>query len=221
MDNDARHTPDKRRSAEASSDSADVSTVVPEVLAPTGRQQFTIARRRRQTVVFSFTAIVMAILLVVGSLVGFGVVPVPFFKTFNAKQQTARVGSVPCPPEGANPVKLSAVSVRVLNGTDRAGLAGSVAKDLKSQGVKVQMVGNAAGDEYRGTVKIVTGVSGVLNAYTVSLFFDDSQLILDARHNNTVDITLGTDFEAIKGATEVKPKLSVPLESRPNCLPLN
>ena len=119
------------------------------------------------------------------------------------------------------PVKLSGITVRVLNGTDRSGLAAGIADKLKSQGIKVTMIGNSVGDEYRGTVKIMTGVPGLLNAYTAAVFFDDYELILDARRNDTVDLILGEDFEKLADPAKSKEALGRPLAKPRSCLPLN
>ncbi|WNB85820.1 LytR C-terminal domain-containing protein [Cellulomonas sp. ATA003] len=97
------------------------------------------------------------------------------------------------PPEGTLPVAYGEVQVRVLNATDRRGLAGQTADALTARGFAVAAVGNATSSVV-GPARISFGAPGVGAAYTLAAHLEGARLTLDERTDATVDLALGSEF---------------------------
>jgi hypothetical protein len=117
----------------------------------------------------------------------------PFSAPFVTKAADFKSGvTLPCPPD-ALPMATGDVLVRVFNGTDRAGLAGAVLTDLTGRGY----YGGGAGNwsrTYAGDARIMFGVDGIREAYTVARNFVNPEFILDTRKGVTVDVVVGADY---------------------------
>lgn len=103
-----------------------------------------------------------------------------------------------CPPT-AHPVALPApakVTVVVLNGTNRAGLAADVTQDLHSRGFAVGAPGNA-GNATSGVGEIHYGAAGKAAAILTGFYFPGAKLVADARPDAVIDVVLGSAFDAI------------------------
>ncbi|MDR1634125.1 MAG: LytR C-terminal domain-containing protein [Bifidobacteriaceae bacterium] len=109
----------------------------------------------------------------------------------------------PCPVgEAATYPAVTAVTVRVLNGSQRDGLAGETADALAAQGFPAPAADNTA--PYDGVAKLVAGREGVNQAYTLARFFPEGTVItIDRREGQTVDAVLGPEFETLRAADEV------------------
>jgi len=139
----------------------------------------------------------------------------PFVTVAGDFNSTVRL---PCPPADSLPMDSKDVAVRVLNGTKRSGLAGTVLTDLEGRGYYGLGAANWS-RSYDGVARIMFGVDGVQQAYTVARNFPDYELILDSRKGPTVDVVMGEAYE-----NELVPLLdssldpTLPLSARAECL---
>ncbi|WP_215523751.1 LytR C-terminal domain-containing protein [Varibaculum prostatecancerukia] len=156
-------------------------------------QRYVRRRQQRETMVFTIIGSVMAGLLVLSILVGFGILPFPFFNDFKQAPQYAQAGDVPC-PTSEKAVPLDKMEVHVVNGTDVSGLAGKVAAGLKERGIPVKDIGNITTGSYEGNVQIITGPTGVNVAYTLARAFEDAEIVLDPRPTSDVTVTIGSRY---------------------------
>lgn len=182
------------------------------------RERYLMKRRQRETVVFTWVGGVLAVLAVIGVLIGFNIVPFPFFTEFAAADKVAQAGDVPCPTGEAQPLPPEKVTVNVENGTNRSGLAGDIAQGLSDLGFHVDSVGNAANGGVEGAITITSGPVGVNSAYTVALAFPDATIVLDSRLEPTVTVTLGADYDRMVDADTFHQSLDMGLAPRPSCL---
>jgi hypothetical protein len=96
-------------------------------------------------------------------------------------------------PPSLDPTTLS---VRVLNGTDRAGLAQQVAGEMQRRGFTVAEIGNDDTDrEVTGPGEIRHGPRGEDAAAYVALLLPGAGLYPDTRATAQVDLVLGPEFE--------------------------
>lgn len=130
----------------------------------------------------------------------------------------------PCPPEGATPVPYGQVTVNVLNGTNRIGLAGDTAAALSSRGFVIGQQLNAAElgyTGYSGSALIQFGAQGVAAAYTVAAQFDTPQLVLDTRADASVDVVVGSSYSALVAAADVVLQADQPFAVPEGCIALD
>lgn len=179
-------------------------------------------KQQRETFVFTVLGSIMVLVALLGIVIGFGIVPFPFFNGFSEKTKIATVGSVPCPLAPGDYLAPKKSELKVLNGTDRNGLAGDVKKELEALGFVVTNTDNAPSGESTAPVLIVSGPAGVNAAYTVAEAFPESIIELDSRPDPTVTITLGEGYEHVlskeqfdRATKDRKPK------PRPGCLPVS
>ena len=105
-----------------------------------------------------------------------------------------------------------AVTVNVYNSTDRAGLAASVAKSLRTQSFKVVDVANdPLGRPLSGVGEIRHGPAGEAGAALVAARLSGAKVVLDNRTDATVDLVLGKTFKALT----VPPKVAPTKPSKP------
>lgn len=126
-----------------------------------------------------------------------------------------------CPPADATPLPAGEVVVRVLNGTDRSGLAGSIQEDLSGRGFTTVGAANWS-RTYGGVVRIMFGTEGIAQAYTLARHFAESELVLDSRDGITVDLVAGADYDvesSLISITSDELDPSVPLSAPAQCLP--
>jgi hypothetical protein len=115
---------------------------------------------------------------------------------------TAATPAQSCNPKGSPRFVLplpSAVSVKVLNGSTRDGLASSVLSDLKSRGFKT-----TTADTVKDTGQLATlskevaevryGSSGRLAAEQVAYYVPGSKMVQISRSNSSVDLVLGKSY---------------------------
>jgi hypothetical protein len=102
--------------------------------------------------------------------------------------------TLPCPPSGSLPMNSGEVVVRVFNGTQRSGLAGTVLSDLEGRGYYGAGATNWS-RTYAGVARVAFGVDGVQQGYTVARNFPEYELILDTREGPTVDVVMGELYE--------------------------
>ncbi|MEV4810329.1 LytR C-terminal domain-containing protein [Micromonospora avicenniae] len=100
------------------------------------------------------------------------------------------------------------VKINVLNATDEAGRAASVADDFRNRKFQVKKVGNAP----KGVDDVAVlrfGPKGVGSAHLLRAYFlDNAELDYDAkRADDTVDVVLGSAFQQLATTTEVNQSL--------------
>jgi len=126
----------------------------------------------------------------------------------NARQdrEAAACSSAEAAPPSLDP---STVSVRVLNATEHAGLAQTVANQLKQRGFKIDEVGNDRGShEVTGTGEVRYGPRGREAARYLRVYLAGAEDDLDTRATSQVDLVLGPEFKSLATADEVKAALS-------------
>jgi hypothetical protein len=191
---------------------------------PTDVARSRVRRHRRERQILIFGLILVGI-----GFIGFyfagvyrGDVPGPFSEPFvTPPSEFENDINIACPPTSAVSLEPSAVAVRVLNGSDTSGLAGNTATDLKGRGFVVVGAGNAP-RPYDGTVKIVYGVDGLVQAYTMDNFFTESEMVLDTRDSSVVDVVLGAAYEPSIMREQSAPELEAgaPFPRPQQCVPV-
>jgi hypothetical protein len=175
-------------------------------------------RRERQVLFFGVLTIALG-------AVGFGAYSIytgtmagPFSAPFVTKAADFKSTiTLPCPPADAVPMDTGDVLVRVFNGTDRAGLAGTVLTDLTGRGYYGGGAGNW-GRTYAGTARISFGVDGIREGYTVARNFVNPEFILDTRPGVTVDVVVGADYKnKLVPLTDLSLDAKLPLEAPGPC----
>lgn len=151
--------------------------------------------QQRQTVVFGTITIVMAVLLLIGTLVWTGIIPLPG-KGFHTLDGGSTSATVPCPDRNADPTPAQSLTVRVYNSSNRTGLAAQVSSKLAERGVTVTDTTNWNGDPLNSSVRLYAGSKGITNAYTLRGFFPDASIELDTTNSSeVVDVVLGSDYQ--------------------------
>ncbi|WP_223875343.1 LytR C-terminal domain-containing protein [Nanchangia anserum] len=184
----------------------------------TPRETYVMRRRQRETLIFTWLSGGLAVLALIGILIGFNIVPFPFFTDFASGDKIAQAGDVPCPTGEGQPVAPERVKVTVLNGTTRSGLASDVSAGLKERGFAVASASNAPNDDIDGTVVISSGPTGVNSAYTVALAFPDATLVLDSRLDPDVTVTIGAGYDQMVAPNDFRKSLDAGLAARPSCM---
>lgn len=188
----------------------------------TSRQLYLSERQRRQNKIFALITVGMGIALAVSLIVLSGLISLPFGDGFSTKVSYAAPGDIPCPTEGAKPSDPASVQVQVLNGTNRAGIAGSATDILRSVGFQAEDPQNA-GQDYPGVVEISAGPRGVDDAWTVARLFPNSRVTLTAATDKRVLITLGSFYDRPIEADEATraSRNTDPLERPQKCFPVD
>ncbi|MCG2797394.1 MAG: LytR C-terminal domain-containing protein [Cellulomonas sp.] len=177
------------------------------------------AMHERQTVVFGVILAVMAVAGVVGAAVFTGTTNLPFFsRGFSTASPEATSVAVPCLPEGTLPVPAGQITVNVLNGAGRVGLAGLTGASLTARGFVVALTENYT-STVTDTAVVIFGSSGIAQAYTLAAHVSGATLKFDAtRTDATVDLVLGTAFSDLVATDQVGLDPSTPLTSPTGCV---
>jgi hypothetical protein len=101
------------------------------------------------------------------------------------------------------------IAVRVLNATDTAGLAQTVAAELQARGFVVDEIANDSSDrEVTGTGEVRHGPRGSEAARFLALFLPGAGSFQDTRADARVDLVIGPDFTALATPEQVAATLS-------------
>lgn len=178
------------------------------------------ARRRhkheRQAVVFGVLIAFLAVSGLAAVAVYTGAIDLPFDRGFTAKGATNdRVTPQPCLAAGTLPVPYSSITVRVLNTTDRAGLASVAAKALTARGFVVESTGNST-KEY-STVQIAFGSAGLASAYTLAAHLPEARFIYDDRADASLDLYLVDSFTDLTDLDAINLDATVAMASVEGC----
>ena len=129
-------------------------------------------------------------------------------------ETAAACASAEAAPPSLDP---TTVTVRVFNATDEAGLAKTVADDLKGRGFNVPEFANDPSDrEVTGVGEIRHGRRGDDQASFLSAFLPDATDYPDVRATDVVDLVLGPEFAGLASPEEVAAAL-VPVEDVAAC----
>lgn len=178
-------------------------------LGPSDGRRGRLGRRIRHGVVLVLLAGLVAAGIVTALAIINGQIRLPVPEQRNA-------ASVLCPDDSFDYLPNEAITVNVLNSTNRAGLARAVADELAGRKFLVGTVGNTT-SSYRGTALVVSGAAGQPAAFSVQRNVPGSDYVQDGRTDASVDLVLAPDFREL-----VKPelvdhtpgKLSCPRETR-------
>lgn len=152
-------------------------------------------RRERQVLFFGVLTVVLGTVAFSAYSIYTGSVAGPFSAPFVTRQGDFNSDiTLPCPPSGSLPMDSGEIVVRVFNGTERSGLAGTVLSDLEGRGYYGAGATNWS-RTYDGVARIMFGVDGVQQGYTVARNFPEFELVLDTRAGPTVDIVMGEAYE--------------------------
>lgn len=105
------------------------------------------------------------------------------------------------------------VTVNVLNGSHRVGIAGITAELLKGQKFKIGKVGNYDQAEVSNVAEIHYGPYGKDAALTVAAYVNNATMVVDERTDTTVDLIVGQGFDQVLTRAEADAKLSQPIAS--------
>jgi hypothetical protein len=121
-------------------------------------------------------------------------------------EQQAACSTVAAAPPSLDP---AAVSLRVYNATDTAGLATEVANSLKERGFTVGEIANdTSGREVTGVGELRHGPLGKDAADYVRLFVPGAGDYPDTRATDVVDVVIGPDFTTLASAEDVAAALA-------------
>ena len=149
-----------------------------------------------------------------------GILPSPVSVAINSPEPTDPGASTPCPPEDATFVPLSDISANVLNGTDRRGLASTTSAALAEHGIAIGNEANAE-SQFTGEAQITAGPQGLPAAFTAAELFNAATIEVDSRSGETIDIVIGTEFEALRASDEIAIDPEAPIPAAAECTPLS
>ena len=181
-------------------------------------------QHERQAMVYGSLVAGIAVVGLGAAAIYSGAVSAPFldrpFVTVSPTEPASTLPAPPCPPDGTLPVAYNAISVVVLNGSDRAGLAGETAQALTARGFVVATTGNYTGTVTAGA-QLVFGEAGLASAYSLAANLDGPVLVLDTRADASVDLVLGEAFSDLLDPTTVVLDPATPLIGVEGCVPLD
>lgn len=174
----------------------------------------------RQAVIFGVLLAGLALAGLGATAVYTGTLGVPFLaRGFSTPAPDAGASAAPCPPVGAAPVPYAQVTVNVFNGAKVPGLAGQTAAALTERGFVVGTTANSS-EKVTGTARLTFGAAGVAAAYTLAAQLDKPVLVLDARADATVDITVGSGYGGLVSADVIALDPAVPFAATAGCVPI-
>lgn len=191
---------------------------------PNAKRRAAIRRRRRerQILVFGLILVGLAFTGLFFASVYRGDVDGPFSAPFVTPESEFETDvNIACPPSGAMPLPPTEVALRVMNATETAGLAGTTADDLEGRGFVVVDATNYS-RPYTDAVQILYGEEGLVQAYTVSTYFTEFEMVLDSRDSAVVDVILGDAYGNGSLRPQDAPELSLenPLVRPQQCVPI-
>jgi len=105
------------------------------------------------------------------------------------------------------------VTVNVLNGSSRVGMASITSDILKLRGFRVKKVGNFPNYKVEGSVEVHYGIHGSKPAQLVAAYIPGALLIDDGRTDKTVDVIVGQKFKNVLTNAAADEVLTRPIAS--------
>ncbi|TFV62701.1 UNVERIFIED_ORG: LytR family transcriptional regulator [Bacillus sp. AZ43] len=131
------------------------------------------------------------------------------------EEEACASASQAAPPAEMEP---ASISLRVLNATDTAGLAGTVAAAFEERGFVVAEVANdSSGRDVTGVGELRHGPRGAEAAEYVRLYLPGAGDYPDTRADATVDVVVGPEFTTLATAEEITAALSPAPEAAAAC----
>jgi hypothetical protein len=176
--------------------------------------------QQRQTVIFGTLVSALLVVGLLGGAMWSEVLPTPIDVPINSGAP-AEIPEImpPCPPADAVPVPYNEISANVLNGTETQGLAALTAAVLRDHGIQTGREQN--GTPYGGVAQLTAGPLGVASAYTLAALFPESQIVLDAREDASVDVLLGEQYEELLPIEEITLEAEAPIPVPAECRPID
>ena len=109
--------------------------------------------------------------------------------------------------------KPNAVTLNILNGSDRVGMATITADIFKSRNFKINKIGNFSDYPVTGTAEIHFGPAGSDAAKLAAAYIENSVLVEDDRTDSSVDVIVGQTFSDVLTTADARDYLSRPIAS--------
>ena len=177
-------------------------------------------KHERQAVVFGLLIAFLAVAGLGALAVYTNAFELPNQPDFIVKEKagTKITADQPCAPSGTLALTPKNVHITVLNGSARAGLAGTVAELLKNRGFAVDGTGNDGRQLARPLISF--GAKGVAAAYTLRLHYPEAQLVLDSRKGKGIDLAVPDSFSNLEPEESISVDPESDLPSAPDCKPI-
>ena len=177
-------------------------------------------KHERQALVFGLLIAFLAVSGLAAAAVYTGAVDAPFDRGFSEEEVVRdQVAAQPCLPDGTLPVPYQQITVKVLNATNRSGLAGQVSDALASRSFVISATETQ--EAKLNDVRISFGTQGLASAYTLAAQFPTANLFYDAREDASVDVALGESFTELVPAEELGLAADSPMASVDGCRSLD
>ncbi len=149
------------------------------------------------------------IFLVVLAVIALGV----WFKVLQTDQARPSSDADACPaPPTVTEMDPATVRVRVLNGTDTAGLAAQATAEFVGRGFLVEATDNdRSGREVLAVGELRYGPRGAEQAAFVALFVPGITLVRDIRSDDLIDVVLGPDYATLAAPEAVAIAIATPV----------
>lgn len=180
----------------------------------TEREQRKLYLRARQRMILSATIGFLVVVLIISLIGAFG-----SFSSSKKKTTTTATNfgvATACAVKDSVTMNPSEITVRVLNGTNKTGLATAVGEELHNRGFNLQGVGDFDSSSVLERTEIRFGKNSITQAYTLATNFNDAILRMDNREDNLIDVIVGSSFDDLIDTKKV-PKAGSKIESLTNC----
>ncbi|MDN5599727.1 MAG: LytR C-terminal domain-containing protein [Brachybacterium sp.] len=173
-------------------------------------------RRLRATQLTIFSILAVALIAIGVYAVGELREPVADPGVIAQKSFGPEVAELTCPEPDAVPLPPGEVTVTVLNGTSRSGLAGDVSEQLAERGYGLESPGNTR--QAAGPATIVHGPEGYLAAQSVRVQIQGAQLRLDEQQEGSaVQVLIGDGFTGLEEESAAASALEKPVDPPEGC----
>ncbi|MCI1935305.1 MAG: LytR C-terminal domain-containing protein [Bifidobacteriaceae bacterium] len=125
--------------------------------------------------------------------------------------------SAPCIAKDTTAPDYTAITVRVLNGTSKSGLARALGQALANRGFVLQGVSDYQKNDVART-EIRFGEKGLSEAYTLYAQFNDAILRMDNRTDKLVDVIVGETFDDLNDTDQISTTAGTKLTSVGGCV---
>jgi cytoskeletal protein RodZ len=172
--------------------------VLPEVEDDLDEESYRrLSGRRRARLVRQRVVFVVVVLVVLAAGGAAALIYTDRWEPGSAATPSAVASTPSCVPATA-PAFLAPgeVTVDVLNGTTRRGLAGAVAGELRTRGFVVANVGNAPAATGPGTALVTYPATALQQAVTVGARFAEAQLVADPAAT-VITVSLGDGYQSL------------------------
>ena len=180
----------------------------------TEREQRKLYLRARQRMILSATIGFLVVVLIISLIGAFGSFSSSKKKTTTAATNFGVVTA--CAVKDSVTMNPSEITVRVLNGTNKTGLATAVGEELHNRGFNLQGVGDFDSSSVLERTEIRFGKNSITQAYTLATNFNDAILRMDNLEDNLIDVIVGSSFDDLIDTKKV-PKAGSKIESLTNC----